>query len=251
MKKLLLLILIALLVALTIFIVFNGLTIGTIEILGVREIQSRSNDLDEQIRNASKLAQTDYKQAVNTVESNTKQLKTTKQEYQDLTAVSSEGDVSLASQIEKYEIETLLIKLGNHAKSEGAKIKINITKDSTNSQDSYNLKFTVNGSYVAITEFISDIENDSILGFKIEEFKMQPSSSTEELQATFTCNNIAIEGITINNTTTTNETNVNQANTTGNTTNTTNVTNNVSTNNVANNTTNNVANNTNTANNAG
>ena len=251
MKKLLLLILIALLVALSIFIVFNGLEIGKIEVLGVREIQSRSNDLDEQIKNASKLAQTDYKQAVNTVESNTKELKTTKQEYQDLTAVSSEGDVSLASQIEKYEIETLLIKLGNHAKSEGAKIKIDITKDSTNSQDSYNLKFTVNGSYVAITEFISDIENDSILGFKIEEFKMQPSSSTEELQATFTCNNIAIEGITINNTTTTNETNVNQANTTGNTTNTTNVTNNVSTNNVANNTTNNVANNTNTANNAG
>lgn len=249
MKKLLLLILIALLVALSIFIVFNGLEIGKIEVLGVREIQSRSNDLDEQIKNASKLAQTDYKQAVNTVESNTKELKTTKQEYQDLTAVSSEGDVSLASQIEKYEIETLLIKLGNHAKSEGAKIKIDITKDSTNSQDSYNLKFTVNGSYVAITEFISDIENDSILGFKIEEFKMQPSSSTEELQATFTCNNIAIEGITINNTTPTNG-----ANTTSNTTNATNVANNVATNSSANNattnTTNNVANNTVTTNRA-
>ncbi len=249
MKKLLLLILIALLVALSIFIVFNGLEIGKIEVLGVREIQSRSNDLDEQIKNASKLAQTDYKQAVNTVESNTKELKTTKQEYQDLTAVSSEGDVSLASQIEKYEIETLLIKLGNHAKSEGAKIKIDITKDSTNSQDSYNLKFTVNGSYVAITEFISDIENDSILGFKIEEFKMQPSSSTEELQATFTCNNIAIEGITINNTTPTNGTN-----TTSNTTNATNVANNVATNSSANNattnTTNNVANNTVTTNRA-
>lgn len=249
MKKLLLLILIALLAALSIFIVFNGLEIGKIEVLGVREIQSRSNDLDEQIKNASKLAQTDYKQAVNTVESNTKELKTTKQEYQDLTAVSSEGDVSLASQIEKYEIETLLIKLGNHAKSEGAKIKIDITKDSTNSQDSYNLKFTVNGSYVAITEFISDIENDSILGFKIEEFKMQPSSSTEELQATFTCNNIAIEGITINNTTPTNGTN-----TTSNTTNATNVANNVATNSSANNattnTTNNVANNTVTTNRA-
>ena len=245
MKKLLLLILIALLVALSIFIVFNGLEIGKIEVLGVREIQSRSNDLDEQIKNASKLAQTDYKQAVNTVESNTKELKTTKQEYQDLTAVSSEGDVSLASQIEKYEIETLLIKLGNHAKSEGAKIKIDITKDSTNSQDSYNLKFTVNGSYVAITEFISDIENDSILGFKIEEFKMQPSSSTEELQATFTCNNIAIEGITINNTTPTNGTN-----TTSNTTNATNVATNSSANNATTNTTNNVANNTVTTNRA-
>ena len=245
MKKLLLLILIALLAALSIFIVFNGLEIGKIEVLGVREIQSRSNDLDEQIKNASKLAQTDYKQAVNTVESNTKELKTTKQEYQDLTAVSSEGDVSLASQIEKYEIETLLIKLGNHAKSEGAKIKIDITKDSTNSQDSYNLKFTVNGSYVAITEFISDIENDSILGFKIEEFKMQPSSSTEELQATFTCNNIAIEGITINNTTPTNGTN-----TTSNTTNATNVATNSSANNATTNTTNNVANNTVTTNRA-
>ena len=105
-----------------------------------------------------------------------------------MTTVSSEGDIQAANQIEKYTLETLWVLLGNHADAEGVDVKIDIVKGNTS--DVYNLNITATGTYVGITEFISDIENDSKLGFKIEAFKMVPNGS--KLQATFTCNSITI-----------------------------------------------------------
>ena len=233
MKKLLILILIALLLALTGIIVINGVEFGSLEILGIRGIQEESEKLDDKIQEAGKLAQKDFQQAVKDVEDNSKKLKETKAEYDEMTAISSASDVESAAQLEKYEIETLCVKLGNHATNEGATMKMDVTQGSNTTQNTYNLNFTVNGSYIAITDFISDIENDDELVFKIEEFKMTPSGS--DLQATFTCKDILIKKV--EQTTTT-------AQDTTNTTNNTNSTN--STNNTANNT--NSTNNTNTAN---
>ena len=89
MKKLLILILIALILALSIFIVMNGLTIGKINILGINGIRDKNAQLDKQVEQASRLAEQDYKQAVNEVESNVQELQKEKQEYQDMTAVST------------------------------------------------------------------------------------------------------------------------------------------------------------------
>lgn len=191
MKKLLMLILIGLLLALSIFIVLQGFEVGNVEILAYAGIQDRNKQLDETIQQASKLADKDFKQAVSSVQDTSKQLEKVKKEYEDLTVVSSEGDIQASAQIERYEIETLWVKLGNYATSEGAIVKIDIVQGNTSG--TYNLKFTVNGSYIAITDYISDIENDSTLGFKIEEFKMIPSGN--ELQATFICKDIAIKEI--------------------------------------------------------
>ena len=113
-------------------------------------------------------------------------------------------------------------------------------------KDVYNLKFTVTGSYISITDFISDIENDSTLGFKIEEFKMSPSGSEGDLQATFTCKEITIKDVSQNVVKTQTQDNQNNENNNGNNTN---ITNTNSTNTSNNNTTNtNTANNTNNTN---
>lgn len=191
MKKLLMLILIGLLLALSIFIVLEGFEVGEVEILAYTGIQDRNKQLDETIQQASKLAEKDFKQAVSNVQDTSKQLEKVKKDYEDLTVVSSEGDVQSAAQIERYEIETLWVKLGNYATSEGAIVKIDIVQGNTSG--TYNLRFTVNGSYISITDYISDIENDSTLGFKIEEFKMVPDGET--LQGTFVCKDIAIKEI--------------------------------------------------------
>ena len=58
MKKLLILILIALLLALAFIIAINGVSMGKFEILGIRGIQSKSIELDEKIQEAGKIAQT-------------------------------------------------------------------------------------------------------------------------------------------------------------------------------------------------
>ena len=196
MKKLLMLILIGLLVILSIFIVIKGFEIGNVEVLSYNGIQTRNKELDEKIQQASKLAEKDYKQAVSNVQENSKKLQQEKKEYEHMIAISTEGDAQAAKQIERYEVETLWVKLGNHATSEGAVLRMDIVKGNNAAKDIYNLNFTVTGSYISITDFISDIENDSTLGFKIEEFKMLPTGTGNELKATFVCKDIAIKDVT-------------------------------------------------------
>ena len=240
MKKLLILILIVLLLALAGIVAINGVGFGNFKILGIKGIQTRSAELDEKIQEAGSLAQKDFQQAVKDVEDDSKKLQDVKAEYDEIVAVSTTSDVESAAQLEQYEIETLWVKLGNHATNEGATMKMDVTKGSNTTQDTYNLNFTVNGSYISITDFISDIENDDTLGFKIEEFKMVPGGSDSNLQATFVCKDIAIKDITettpitTNNTTgnTVNGTNTNTSNTT-NTSNATNSSNTTNTNNTA------------------
>lgn len=193
MKKLLMLILIGLLVTLSIFIALYGFEIGNIEVLSYMGIQKRNKELDDKIQESSKLAEKDFKLTVSAVEENSKKLQQQKKEYEEMTTISSVDDIQVASQIERYEVETLWVKLGNYATTEGAIMKMDIVQGNRN--NSYNLKFTVNGSYISITDFISDIENDDTLGFKIEEFKMLPSTSGTDLQATFVCKDIAIKEV--------------------------------------------------------
>lgn len=233
MKKLLILILIALLVSLTMFLVIQGINIGKIEILGVNGIQEKNNELDSKIQQAAKLVEKDYKQAVSNVETNAKKLKEEKQNYEDMIIIT-DGETQVANQIEKYEIETLWVRLGNHATSEGVVMQMDVIKGSNSAQDVYNLRFTATGSYISITDFISAIENDSTLGFKIEEFKMNPSSSGEDLQATFVCKDISIKDVSetvVNSPSSedTDSTNTTNTSDTANTTNTT-ATNNTATN---------------------
>ncbi len=196
MKKLLITILIVLVLTLTIFTVVKGLELGSFGILG-------------------------------------KKLKEEKTNYEDMVAVSSSDDVQTASQLAKYKIDFLWTKIGTHATSEGVVIKMDITNGS-GATDTYNLNFTVNGGYINIAEFIRDIEDDSKLGFKIEEFSMKAGSSTSDLQATFVCKDVPIEGIsqTTQSAPTpevTNNTSGNTTNTSTNTSNTTNTTNSTNT----------------------
>lgn len=215
MKKLLILILIALLVALTMFVGIKGVTIGSIEILGIKGIQEKNSELDEKIQQAGKLAEKTYSQAVSEVEVNAKKLKEEKQNYEDMTTISTDGEVQASNQIEKYEIEALWVKLGKHATTEGVVMKMDVKPGSSGAQGVYNLNFTAIGGYVQIEEFISSIENDSTLGFKIEEFKMVPSGN--DLQATFVCKDIPIKEVSAFTTQTEPQS---TSNTTGSTTNT-------------------------------
>ena len=244
MKKLLILILIALTLTLCIFTVINGLSLGGLNILGIKQIQEKNSELDSRIEQATKLASTDYKNTLNELNGNVKKLEDEKKNYEDMVTISTDEEVQISNQFEKYPIEFLRVRIGNHAKSEGTTIKMDIVKETNNTEGMYNINFTVTGTYISITDFIYAIENDSKLGFKIEEFKMIPGGEGSNLQATFTCKNISIEDIS---NTTTNSKNTDSTNNADNknTTNTTNTQNNTNTTNTTN--TNN-ENNTNTSN---
>lgn len=223
MKKLLILILIALLAVLSVYTFVQGISIGKVEILGIKGLDEKSKQLDAKIEQAVKLAEKDYITTYNTITADTKKLATEKKNYEDMTAISNESEIQSANQIEKYENDSLMVKLGNHATKQGAQLKIDYETGSA--QGVYNLRFTVTGRYISILDFISAIENDSTLGFKIENFSMNPSSD-EILEAKFVCKGIAIEKVNIetqgNNEAIDegNQTNANSTNTTNSTTNT-------------------------------
>lgn len=251
MKKLLIIVMIVLVTALTFVTVGRGIKIGGFSILSIFDIKEESAQLDKTVEQATKLASTDFPKAVSTVNENVKKLQTQKQSYEDMVTVSTDSQVQLASQYEKYKVEVLWTKIGKHATSEGVVMKMDITKGASNTSDTYNLNFTATGSYIAITDFITDIEDDSSLGFKIEEFKMIPSTSdANQLTATFICKDIAIEGIsgTSPQTPQTNANDANNTNSTNNTNNTNNTTNSAATNTASNTATNNTATNNTTTN---
>ena len=255
MKKTLLLILIALLVALSIYIVLNGFQIGNIEVLSYNNIVQRNNELDDRIKEASKLVETNYRSAISDVQTAFKNEKDEKQEYENEAIVETEDGTHLASQIPEYQIEKIWVNLGTYATTEGVILQMDVKTAQSGMENRYDLDFTVNGSYIAITDFISDIENDSEILLKVDDFRITEDTSETDLVATFTCRNMKLKtlGASTNSQTSQPEQNENSENnnsTTTNTTNTTNSTNNTNTTNSTNstNTTNNSTNNTTTNN---
>ena len=225
MKKLLILILIALLVLLGYFIIIQGVgTEGSLQILGIKGIQAKNAELEQKIQEATSLAEKDYQSVLSEIKQNTQSFEDAKKRYEDNVIINEGGEVETLSK--PYDIETLWVRLGNHATSQGANIQeMKVNNSTTGAEGTYDLDFTVTGSYICITDFISAIENDSTLGFKIEEFNMRPSGS--ELQATFTCKDISINKDELNENVvvTTTDNTTNNTNATGNTTNSTNTTN--------------------------
>ena len=194
MKKLLIIILIALVLTLTIYTVVNGLQIGSFSIWGIKKIQEENAALDETVTEATKLASSTFPGKVSEVNASMEELEEQKTTYEDMVAANSTEDVQTASQLSNYTLDFLWTEIGTHATSEGVSIDISLTAG-TGGQDVYDLNFTAVGSYVGISEFIRDIEDDSDLAFKIEQFSMTAGESTSSLRATFVCKNIPIQGI--------------------------------------------------------
>ena len=193
MKKILISLLILLLFVLNFIGITKGINLFGLDILSIGQIKEKNDNLDTKIGQATTIASTDYPKVLSEMEINLKKLEEEKKNYEDMVTISTDDQVQLANQYQKYEVEYLWTIIGNHATKEGVVIKIDIVAAS--GDNNYNLNFTVTGSYIGITEFISDIENDSALGFKIENFSLKPGSSTQDLRATFTCKDITIKDI--------------------------------------------------------
>ena len=240
MRKILFIILIILLIVMSGFIIAKGFEIGKLDIWGVKSIIAKNDSIDQKNSELSNLVSVTYPETLSELNTSAETLTTTKKEYENKAVLVS--DSSYYMQTEKYEIEFLWTKLGNYAKDRKVQIKIDVTNSTTSGL--YDLNFTVAGKYSNVTDFIYDIENDSKLGFKIEDFHM--SATEGGVQGTFSCKeiDIKIDKIEVNqqntdententdnttDTTNTTETNntVNESNTTatdGNTTDETNVT---------------------------
>lgn len=204
MKKLLISIIGIIILIIIVVSAIKGIKIWKNGIHSVQEIKTAHEELQAKAEEAKTEKEQNYAKAVSDTEKSIAALKQAKEEYETkVNSMSGESGLGI-TQIEKYKIEYLWDKIGNYAKKEGLGIDINV--EETTIQETYNIKFTINGTYVGITDFLYDIENDDELNYKVKNFKIEPSTSsvtsssgqtttsmdTMKLQANFTVENIII-----------------------------------------------------------
>lgn len=220
MRKILMMVLIGILLLIGYLMVFNGVKVFGFEIVSMGQIKAKSDTLETKLQQVGTLTSTTYPKAVKDLEEATKQLLIAKSNYADAVTYSSTDEINAATQVEKYEVEYLWTAVGRHATKNGVTIKMDIKTSSSGTPKQYDLAFSATGKYVSITEFIAALENDSSLGFKIEDFKLgATANSTEVLQATFTVKDVEVNVDTLSSksNTTNNVTGTQQQDTTNNT----------------------------------
>lgn len=191
MRKLLLGLLSILLVALAVYMAIYGISFGGLEINGIPAIKEENTNLETKIQKATKLRDTDYPAKIKSLESSYKKLVEEKESYEQILSLGVDENGQPINKIQEYEMEKIWVTMGNYAKKQGVDLKMDVTSNNSISK-TYDLKFTVTGGYIQIVDFLYDIERDSTLVFKLENFKMVPGADTDNLVATFTCRDIKI-----------------------------------------------------------
>lgn len=203
MRKILISVIIILFLALGYVSLTSGIQIGDFQILSVKQIEEKSQELKTKIEEVNTLIDVTYPKKVAELKSASNNMKSSKEEYLKYTNLSTDADIIKAMEEKSYAIEFLWAKVGTHARKEGVNLAFEIIGSQTGANNVNDIKFTVNGSYIAITNFIYAIENDTDLNFRIENFKLLPYQE-EILQGTFYVRNIAIQGNTSKQTVTSN-----------------------------------------------
>lgn len=175
MRKLLISILLILLIVMTVLCIKNGINIGPLHVLGVTQIQDANEELTRKIAEA-KNTNDNYSNKLNEIKELITDLGETRNKYLQTINVSTESEIREATQTKNYTIEYLWSQVGNHATQEGVNIKMDVL--SGVDEHTKNLEFTVSGNYLAITNFITELENDSSLQFTIDEFSMTQNQCT-------------------------------------------------------------------------
>ena len=191
MRKILLGIILALLVLLAFFFVRSGIKIGNFQIMGIIHISEESKEMEQELENLTKITNIDFPQRQSELDKSVQELKTAKQTYEEKSAYSTDDEIVAALRNQTHEVEHLLTKVGTYATKEG--IGLNINPQTTGVEKTYDLIFTAEGRYIGIIDFLYAIEDDNELEFKIENFKLLPSTTNSSLVvATFTVKNVRI-----------------------------------------------------------
>jgi len=174
----------------------EGFQIGnTFSVANYNTVLNASNDVDNLISELENINDVQFAQRNDSLNSAIKNYKNVKEEYEELVQSLNTEDMPDISLVDTYDVDFLWTTIGNYGTEEGISLKFDVTKSTSSILDtqSYtmcNLKFTVSGNYIPITDFIYDLEDDSKLGFEISDFLL--SKGGDNLQATFTVKNVPI-----------------------------------------------------------
>lgn len=201
MKKTLISILGILILILVCVSAIKGISVGKLAIYSINSIKTDSQNLDKKIEEANTEINQNYASSLSNAEEASAELIKLKEEYE--SKIGADGSLGI-TQIERYKIEYLWGILGGYAKDRSVKAYLDFKE--TSIKDTYDITFTVYGSYLGITDFLYDIENDDELNYRAKNFKIEPSSTTSTtttknevtnvdtmvLMATFTVENVIV-----------------------------------------------------------
>lgn len=176
---------------------------------GVREKVSSISQLQEDSRKLSssaveleRLTTTTYEEQKKALTAAIEEYQSAKDEYESLIPETVADTVIGIDETELkdiYDVDFLWTIVGNYATEEGINLTFNINRNTTsalamnNASSNYivcDLKFTITGNYINLTDFIYDLEDDDRLNFEINDFYMQKSG--EDLQVTLNVKEIKI-----------------------------------------------------------
>lgn len=189
MKNKLVFISLILSIVLVICLAIFGVKIGKLEIPSISKLIDKNKQINSNIEQVAKLTSSDYPQQISNLESTINNLNVQKQKYEQLSGFSSEDEATY--QTEKFDISYLWTTIGEYATKQGITLAMDVKKGT--GTDLYNLDFSIQGTYAHITTFITTIENDSKLSFRIYNFKLLPGSDNINLKATFTVKDVNID----------------------------------------------------------
>lgn len=203
MRKILIAILLVLLIVLAGFTIFQGISIGSFQILSAQKIISLDDSLTAEINQANTKIKNDLQNKKTELNTQVEQLLLNKEGYYEVANVSTESEINKASTQEVYDIAFLFLKIGRHGRAEGVNFRMDIISADAGDTSVKDIAFTVTGAYSATIEFIRSLEDDSELSFKIEDFHMIPAEGNN-LETTFNVKGVRInpETLTENSTST-------------------------------------------------
>ena len=196
-------------------LITKGFESNSFNIPNYEVIEDKSEALTKKLAVYDKKNQEEYETAVTNLNSSIKSFKGSKEKYEaireELADVLNKDDTESVDEVieeviysdkEKYMMDFLLVTLGNYGEKEGVDVDLKLTTSSTTDSNAStlnyflaDLKFTVTGQYIDVTNFISDLENNDKLNWEIKDFSMANGTANgyTGVSATFTIKDVPID----------------------------------------------------------
>ena len=172
-RKITFIIVLIILVAVCGLIIFGQQEFITDKFETINELKSADSELEQKVLALDKAISSDMPAKKKLLSSTIQQYETTKTEYESVLAqysMYSSAEV-LEQELGKdvYDVGFLWTIVGNYATEEGINLNFDVTPNKTsplaysNNSDDYvvcDLKFSITGPYINLTDFIYDIEDD-------------------------------------------------------------------------------------------
>lgn len=179
-----------------------GLKIGPIKIMSYDDIRNMNINEKILLSELNNKNIVEYKNKENELKEKVSNYSGTKAEYERLLWAGEIKEDSVEKYINIYNFNEIWDSLQNYAKEKSIILDVEIEGNNaipplSQNYKNYDLKFSLKGDYINITDFIYCIEDDDSLSFEINKFEI--SNTSEGLEAKFVVSSVPISVESIKN----------------------------------------------------